>query len=478
MPASQRISLRVRIEPALASWQRAARSLLADDVPPESILWDDGSGTPPLFGASYAVREDVPRTMRVPSGFATLAEAVACHRHDAKWTMLYTLLWRITHGERSLLRNTADPLVAALRDCELQVERDVHKMHAFVRFKRVETEDGEEWLAWYNPDHDVVARAVPLFVERFRGMRWSIVTPRTTVRWDGTELQFAPGAGREVVPHADDLEQLWRTYYRSVFNPARTNLKAMRAEMPSRFWNQLPELTALPSMLRAAPVRVEGMLRDQQDAASAAPFVPSLTHGEADARIEQLREAAQRCRGCELYEAATRTVFGNGISGARIVLVGEQPGDEEDRRSEPFIGPAGRLLDEALQQAGIERADLYLTNAVKHFHFEERGKRRIHKTPRTSHVTACRPWLEAELAAIEPSVVVCLGGTAAKSLLGGTFRVTQDRGKPIHGTRWAPVVLATLHPSAILRTPDADLREQWMSMLVEDLRLARQFVEK
>jgi DNA polymerase len=189
-----------------------------------------------------------------------------------------------------------------------------------------------------------------------------------------------------------------------------------------------------------------------------------------------LAKAAQSCRGCSLYLRATQTVFGEGNATARVVAVGEQPGDVEDQQGRPFVGPAGRVLDKALAQAGLDRASVYVTNAVKHFSFEERGKRRIHKKPRQSEVRACRPWLENELEAIRPDVLLLLGATAAQAIFGPTFRVSQERGQPIKSTL-APVVIATVHPSSILRAPDDAAREQAFQGLVADLRVAARALE-
>ena len=193
--------------------------------------------------------------------------------------------------------------------------------------------------------------------------------------------------------------------------------------------------------------------------------------------LATLREAARECRGCPLWRTGTQTVFGEGRTQARLVLVGEQPGDREDESGRPFVGPAGRLLDEALAEAGIERAETYLTNAVKHFKWEPRGKRRIHQKPNASEIAACRPWLEAELAVVRPRVLVCLGATAAQALLGRSVRVTRDRGRPLESPL-AEVALATVHPSSILRAPDAAARQRERSLFVDDLRVAAAALER
>lgn len=195
---------------------------------------------------------------------------------------------------------------------------------------------------------------------------------------------------------------------------------------------------------------------------SAAPWVPD-THN-----LAQLRAAAPACHGCELYARATQVVFGEGPRDANVVMVGEQPGDEEDRQGHPFVGPSGRLLSKAMQEAGLDRERIYVTNAVKHFKFVERGKRRIHAKPSGIEISACRPWLEAELASIEPELVVCLGATAAQSLMGREFRITAERGK-FFPHRWAKEIVATVHPSAILRMPDRFSEEY--ELFVNDLKL-------
>ncbi|WP_342000390.1 UdgX family uracil-DNA binding protein [Microbacterium sp. LWH7-1.2] len=188
------------------------------------------------------------------------------------------------------------------------------------------------------------------------------------------------------------------------------------------------------------------------------------------ADLARMREAAQRCRGCELWRDATQAVFGDGAPVAPIMLVGEQPGDKEDLAGEPFVGPAGRILDQALEAAGIDRQQVYLTNAVKHFRFGERGKRRIHRRPDVGHITACHPWLEAEFEAVQPMVVVCLGATAARAVLGRTVKIGQERGTPLD--RGGRTAIVTIHPSAVLRLRDAAEREQATAGLAGDLRLA------
>jgi uracil-DNA glycosylase len=199
----------------------------------------------------------------------------------------------------------------------------------------------------------------------------------------------------------------------------------------------------------------------------ATPFLPERRN------LKALREAATGCRGCHLWRGATQTVFGEGRKSSRVMLVGEQPGDREDRAGEPFVGPAGRELDRGLEAAGIERADAYVTNVVKHFKFEERGRRRIHQTPKRFEIDACKPWLEEELRVVKPEALVLLGATAAKALLGSSFKVTQHRGELLDSDL-APIVTATIHPSAILRGPDDASRQAEREAFADDLRVVAQ----
>lgn len=211
--------------------------------------------------------------------------------------------------------------------------------------------------------------------------------------------------------------------------------------------------------------------RDDETPGSARPFLPkTLT-------LESLRRAAQKCQGCALYKNATQTVFGDGDAHARVLLVGEQPGNEEDLDGHPFVGPAGRVLDEGLAAAGIERAATYVTNIVKHFKWEQRGKRRIHSKPNLREIDACLPWLEQEIAVLRPELIVCLGATAAQALLGSAFRVTRERGRPIPSAL-APHVIATVHPSSILRQRTSEDRQREMEAFIADLKIAAELINR
>jgi DNA polymerase len=205
----------------------------------------------------------------------------------------------------------------------------------------------------------------------------------------------------------------------------------------------------------------------------ATPFLPA----ESERSLDALREAAARCKACDLYRTGTQTVFGEGPPRANVMFVGEQPGDAEDREGHPFVGPAGRVLDDALQEVGIDRSRVYVTNAVKHFKWVARGKRRIHSKPNAREIRACRAWLDAELGEVQPRVVVCLGATAAQALLGPRFRVTQSRGQPLEHTGVAPYVIATVHPASILRARDAETRQAEARAFVDDLHKVKRLLD-
>jgi uracil-DNA glycosylase family protein len=225
----------------------------------------------------------------------------------------------------------------------------------------------------------------------------------------------------------------------------------------------------MSALIRGAEAKVEEMERKQKP--SARPWVPD-THD-----LKKLAEAARHCEGCDLFRNATQSVFGEGPRQSRVVLVGEQPGDEEDQQGRPFVGPAGRLLNRALDEAGVDRSSLYVTNAVKHFKFEPRGKRRIHAKPSGTEISACRPWLEAEMTALHPELIVCLGATAARSLLGREVRITGERGKFLPHP-WAPAALVTIHPSAFLRIPEVDRKEAEWELFVRDLRMIKEWLAR
>ncbi len=452
------------------AWCDHARRLLRRRVPPDAVAWRDADAGGSLFAPGMEEGGNAP-AIRLPATFLERARTVACHRDESRWAVLYRLVWRIgVEGDRGLLDDAADPDVRPFEVMHKQVRFDAHKAKAFVRFRKVQDDaDGERYLAWHRPEHRVLPLVGPFFARRFGVMRWTIFTPHQSADWDGRSLTYGPGVDRDPMEARDGMEELWKTYYRNIFNPARIKTGAMLKEMPRRYWSTMPETGIIDELLRDAPDRVKLMMARQQDEnPGAEAFLPPAGHRS----LPQLRSAAKQCEGCELCDVGTRTVFGEGPRDARLMLVGEQPGNEEDLAGRPFVGPAGRLLDEALHAAGIDRSTVYVTNAVKHFRNEPRGKRRIHMKPTVSQVRACLPWLRSEIEQVRPAIIVALGATAGQALLGRTYRVTQQRGQLIDSEQWGAAVLGTIHPSAILRMPDQPTRDQAFEQFVADLRTA------
>ena len=387
--------VRLGSETDFRGWRAAARALLAASTPPQEIEWivgDAGS----LFGHLTPTDHsagDAPTT-RVPPAFLKLCERAILHRDPQRFGTLYRILFRLRNEPR-LMAVASDIDVARARAMEKAVNRDIHKMHAYVRFRKTRDADGPHFVAWFEPSHFIVEAAAPFFARRFASMRWSILTPDASAWWDGESLHIGPGVDHSAAPDDDALETLWRTYYGSIFNPARLKVGTMQAHMPKKYWANLPEASLIPQLVRSAAERTHAMVEAEAREPRrriyySAPRVDPVAEGT----LVSVREAAAACRRCPLWEHATQTVFGKGPEDARVVFVGEQPGDREDLAGEPFVGPAGALFNRALASAGISRDAVYLTNAVKHFKFEPRGKRRLHRTPGQLEVEACGVWLE------------------------------------------------------------------------------------
>ncbi len=458
--------------PTFAAWQKAARRALADSLTPDEIVWEEWGVDQPALALfdehdEFALTRPSPR-FRVPKDFLAMAARVACHRDLQRWALLYRMLWRLTHDEPRLLEITVDPAVYELVSMDKSVRRDVHKMRAFVRFRQVHHAGAAWYVAWFEPEHRIIEYNAPFFRDRFAQMSWSILSPGRCVHWDGAQLSFTDGVPRSEAPDGDEVESLWLTYYGNIFNPARVKKHAMQAEMPKRYWKNLPEATLIPALLNDAPSRVRKMRNDSAEKTSGDKEGGAAVPPDS-MDLAALREAARECHACPLWKNATQTVFGEGPPDAALVIVGEQPGDSEDLAGRPFVGPAGELLDRALAEAGVERAEAYVTNAVKHFKWEPRGKRRIHEKPGRSDIAACRPWLAAEFRTLRPKVVLCLGATAAASVFGRQVRVLSERGT-VKASSFCDQTIVTVHPSMLLRIPDeASCKEQYESF-VADLR--------
>ncbi|MEA2927875.1 MAG: uracil-DNA glycosylase [Hyphomicrobiales bacterium] len=456
---------------AFEEFRDAARGLIGAGIAPADVVWRVGAdllaGAPPPHGTV---------SFSVPAAYMSLAETVACHNDPERFALLYEALWRITHGERELLSIASDPLVHRLERMEKAVRRDMHKMTAFLRFRQTADEEGDRYVAWFEPEHHILRRMAEFFVGRFAAMRWSILTPQGAMHWDGKELTFSAGVSKNDAPAEDALEDWWRTYYRATFNPARANLAAMQAEMPKKYWRNMPETALIPGLLAEAGDRTRRMVESAPTAPRRAKGIAMPKHEGDDAGFRSLtaaRKAAESCTRCPLYKNATQTVFGEGPAHAQVVFVGEQPGDQEDLQGRPFVGPAGQMFDRALAEAGIDRSRVYVTNAVKHFKFEPRGKRRIHQKPNNQEIEACRWWLDNELHLLKPRLTVALGATAARALTGRDTTISRARGR-LMPLRDGVEGFITVHPSFLLRLPDEAAKAREYARFVKDLRLVAQ----
>jgi DNA polymerase len=306
-----------------------------------------------------------------------------------------------------------------------------------VRFLPVEHGGGARYLGWYAPAHYVLEANAQLMARRFPALAFSIVTPDGTAHWNGTELHFSAGAAD--VADDDALRSWWHAHH---------------AQPDARKGTSVPEAEALDEAPRP-PDR--------------APLGPVVLKLDLDHGLREAAAEAGGCGRCHLHGPATQTVFGEGPARAGVLFVGEQPGDQEDIIGRPFVGPAGQIMDRAMEEAGIDRRTVYITNAVKHFKFEPRGKRRIHQTPEAPEIQACRFWLDVELVRLRPKLVVAMGGTAARALLGRAVTITRERGRPIELPD-GQTAFVTVHPSFLLRVPDEDAKAREYSAFVADLR--------
>lgn len=442
------------------NWRETARGLIRSDIVPERIVWDSpadqgadlfahGSRGLPVPSA------DTPQP-RVSRDFLQLAKSTILHTDGKRFSLLYRLLWRLQSNHR-LMDDKADADVRRIEDLARQVRRDIHKMRAFVRFRIVEQPEGERYVAWFEPEHHILRANAAFFVRRFTTMRWSILTPRGSMHWDGEALREGPPASRADVPSGDPVEALWGKYYASTFNPARLKVGAMLKEMPRKYWKNMPEAALIPDLIAGAQAREARMVD-----AGAQDF------GERPDRLESIGRAILACRRCAIGCNGTRAVMGEGPRAPALMILGEQPGDQEEEQGRPFVGPAGQLLRAQLESAGVSYERAYVTNAVKHFKFARQGKRRLHQSPTAGEIDMCRWWLERERILVRPRLVLALGASAARSLLGKTVSVQNERGKP-RGLEDGSELWITTHPSYLLRL-QGDSRAEEERKFINDLK--------
>ncbi len=449
-------------------WREQARRMIQADVPPDRVAWTEPGGVSGSLFTHGARRLPTPPTdapqPRASRAFLQLAQSAILHRDAERFALLYRLLWRLQANPR-LMEDAADADVRRIEELARTVRRDIHKMRAFVRFRVVDEADGgEHYVAWFEPEHHILRANARFFVNRFTSMAWSILTPAGTLNWDGKSLSEGPPAQRGDAPAGDAAEDLWRTYYASIFNPARLKVGAMLKEMPRKYWKNMPEAALIPELIAGAQARETAMVSAGSDR-----FVGE----ERPASLKAIGEAIQQCRRCEIGCNGTDAVMGEGPQTAPLMIVGEQPGDSEETQGRPFVGPAGKLLRAHLKDAGIDERAAYVTNAVKHFKFTPKvarggGKRRLHQSPTAKEIDICRWWVDGEREIVKPRLVLALGASAARAMLGKTVSVQKDRSRA-HLLADSTELWITTHPSYLLRLQD-DARVGEEKRFAEDLR--------
>jgi uracil-DNA glycosylase len=471
-----------------AAWRAAASSALKAGLAPEEIVWRSVSDERDLFAESRLpalAARPAGDGLRISRQALAIIEQAICHSDPQRFARAYALVYRMTRGALRWEDRT-DPAMARLLQDAQTVRRAIHKMHAFVRFRELRGNPSaprpgrRRFAAWFEPEHPIVAAAAPFFTRRFGDMDWTICTPQVSAVFLGGRLDFIETQD-QTRPPEDASEELWRTYFASIFNPARLKVRAMLSEMPKRYWRNLPEAVLIPELIRGAPERAAAMAaampgpvpeRRMEAVRKLSVSSGETSGGNMDIKqaddLETLVKQARGCTRCPLYRDATRTVFGEGPATARMMLVGEQPGDQEDLSGRPFVGPAGQLFDRALVAAGLDRTSVYVTNAVKHFKFTMRGKRRLHQRPNIGEIEQCKWWLDQELALVRPTLTVALGATACRALTGSEKGLMKRRGGLEEGRDGRPIFV-TIHPSYILRLPEAIDREREFGRFRDDL---------
>ena len=464
----------------VAAWRKAARSLLAAGVP--EVIWRVGDAAPDLFASQPAPTMAAAKALTLPKDAIAEIETALCHADPERFARGYALLRRLASDDLRWGDRT-DPMMRKVLEQAKAVRRAIHKMHAFVRFREVEVDTGRRaFMAWFEPDHPVVEAAAPFFARRFGDMDWAILTPQITASFVNGVLRHDLTVPGTTLPE-DATEGLWRTYYANIFNPARLMVDAMTSEMPRKYWKNLPEADLIPDLIRNAAARAAAMQAAEPSSANprllaqakamvqrAAPALPS-------GGLDVLRAEAGCCTRCPLYGPATQVVFGVGPENAALMIVGEQPGDTEDLTGVPFTGPAGKLFDAEAEAAGLDRTAAYVTNAVKHFKYQPRGKRRIHQRPNAGEVTACRWWLNQERGAIRPRLILAMGATALASLTGSGKDILRRRGTVEVLEDGTPMFI-TVHPSWILRLPDPHVQQTERGRFRADLRTTQEMVSR
>jgi uracil-DNA glycosylase len=416
--------------------RHATRAFVLAGVAPSELRWTVG-------GTSDAM-SDAAGSFTLPRTLVALAAQAFQIREVERFALLYTLVWRAHHGELTL-NDTDDPDLRIARRWALAVRADTHRMRTHIRFSQLTIGDQLHFLGWYQPDHFVLEANARLLARRDSANGFTIVTPDGSAHLDQHGLRF--GSGLQNPGDDETLLAWWQSHFETILHTAHAGGGLPEAE----------ELDEDPRPLHRPPI---------------GPVV--LTESQTGATRTLAREA-RGCERCPLHAPATQTVFGEGPRDAAVLFIGEQPGDQEDTIGRPFVGPAGQLLDTALEEAGIDRRRIAITNAVKHFKFTPRGRRRIHQSPSPQEIDICRFWLDAERTALNPKLLVLLGGSAGRAVLGRPVAVTRERGRPFKLPDGCTAFL-TVHPSYLLRQPDEASRAREYEAFVRDLRMIRELI--
>ncbi len=460
----------IRFNPDFESWRNEARLLLSEKIHFEEIIWQPGHHeVVSLFDQMPGDQTTKKSKFSIPREFMEDAQWVAAFRDDSTWSQLYKLAYRLVYEDKNLMQIKLDQDVLNFDRRKKLVTRDLHKMKAFVRFREVKKNDKSIYVAWHRPDHHVLKFSASFFTDRFNGMNWIIFTEEESMSWIDNQLEFGPGLSQKEAEVFDATEELWKTYYGSIFNPARIKIQAMKNELPVRHWKTLPEASLIDQLIAEAPARLEEFYLSQRP--SAAKLIP-----ENPGSLNEIKNQLSNCKACTICEKATAPVFGSGNIHARIVFVGEQPGNEEDMQGIPFVGPAGLVFNQALKKSGLRREEIYVTNAVKAFKWKNMEGFRQHRSPVAEEISACRPWVKAELDFIKPEILVCLGGSAAQSIFGKLMQVTESRGK-IFKTNFSDHTIVMNHPSAILRTKDEIIRAKLLSEFEKEIEFVAKLLQ-
>ena len=476
-------------------WRAKARLLLQEEMSPEDVFWHYHSA-PTLFDDEPAspLSEKYPpaqqgQEFRVPKQFINLAKNVICHESEDSAALLYRLLYRLQQ-DKTVLERIYDIDTATALSRQKAVCHDIHHMHAFLRFKEIDNLGDDTFrrcfTAWYEPQHFIITEAIPFFSRRFSDMDWQILTPKGSAFYFNKRLFFGEPIFKKP-QNKDQTEELWKTYFASIFNPARLKVKTMQSHMPKKYWSNLPEAQMIDSLIGNAETRVETM--ERQPVRQPPLFHSLLSKRHAQNSVQTnfrsgttpetsdiLNDSIRSCKRCPLHCSATQAVCGEGPENASLMIVGEQPGDCEDLVGRPFIGPAGQIFEKAAYKAHIQRNEVYITNAVKHFKYELKGRKRLHKRADRSEVEHCRWWLMKEIDLVKPKLIVAMGKTALFSLTGLNEPITGLVGKILETEEKSPI-LVTFHPSYILRIKSEELKKQETARFEQSLQLARQKID-